>query len=129
MDGGYMEACETYLRLALKAQSQCRTTIEALAFIKNPQPTAFIRQQNVGYNQQVNDGAAPAVTALRAREEISKPANELLEAQHGERLDNGTPGGQSALIRNWKPWARHRAEDTRGHGTVKPERAQAWHGP
>src|SRR5262249_17491197 len=40
----YMNAAETYLRLALKAQGQCRATLETLAMIKNPQPVAFVRQ-------------------------------------------------------------------------------------
>lgn len=123
MAGGYVGACETYMRLALKAQSQSRATIEALAFIKNPQPTAFIRQQNVGVNQQVNNGAAPAVTASRAREEISKPANELLEVKHGERLDNGTAGAAIGAHPQLETVGEiHRATDGGGHGTVKPER-------
>ncbi len=34
--GEYMGAMESYLRLALKAQAQCRATIETLAEMKNP---------------------------------------------------------------------------------------------
>jgi len=34
--GTYLNTAETYLRLGLKAQSQCRTTLETLANIKNP---------------------------------------------------------------------------------------------
>lgn len=45
--GEYMNATETYLRLALKAQGQCRATLETLAVIKNPQPVAFVRQANI----------------------------------------------------------------------------------
>jgi hypothetical protein len=54
---------DTYMRLALKAQSQCRTTCETLNEIKNPRSMAFIKQQNIGLNQQVNNDATP-----RARE-------------------------------------------------------------
>jgi hypothetical protein len=36
----------TYLRLGLKAQSQCRATLETLAAIKNPRPVAFVQQAN-----------------------------------------------------------------------------------
>lgn len=43
----YLPATETYLRLALKAQAQCRATIEALAEIKNPRPVAFVKQANI----------------------------------------------------------------------------------
>jgi hypothetical protein len=40
----YLPATETYLGLALKAQAQCRATVEALAEIKNP--AGPIRQVN-----------------------------------------------------------------------------------
>jgi hypothetical protein len=63
--GEYLNAAETYLRLALKAQSQCRATLETLALIKNPHPVAFVRQQNIGVNQQVNNGSAPAAEPSR----------------------------------------------------------------
>ena len=48
------------MRLALKAQSQCRATIEALTNIKNPRPVAYVRQANIGQAVQVNNGGAPA---------------------------------------------------------------------
>lgn len=97
--GQYMGACETYLRLVLKAQAQCRATLETLAEVKNPKPPTFVRQQNVAYQQQVNNGDlrnephdAPART-----EKTIDSTNELLEAQHGERLDNGTAGTAGGL--------------------------------
>jgi hypothetical protein len=34
--GEYIGATESYMRLALKAQAQCRATIETLAAMKNP---------------------------------------------------------------------------------------------
>ena len=40
--GEYMEACEKYLKLALRAQSQCRATWEALATIKNPPVAGYV---------------------------------------------------------------------------------------
>ena len=52
----YLPAAETYLRLALKAQAQCRATVEALAEIKNPRPVAFVKQANIAQGpQQVNN--------------------------------------------------------------------------
>ena len=58
--GGYMNAIETYLRLALKAQSQCRATLETLAQIKNPPSVAFVKQANIAAGpQQVNNGVVP----------------------------------------------------------------------
>ena len=97
----HMAKMEGYLRLALKAQSQCRTTLEALAEIKNPRPVAFVKQANItSGNQQVNNGpamqgTAPIATTTRAcaREgEKSGATNELLEHHDGEWLDTGTAG-------------------------------------
>ena len=49
------------LTLALKAQAQCRATLEALAEIKNPRPVAFVKQANISNGpQQVNNGMQPA---------------------------------------------------------------------
>lgn len=87
--GEYISAAETYMRLALKAQSQCRATLETLAAIKNPSPVTFVRQANVAHGpQQVNNGVQPAAESSRARESENQP-NKLLEQQHGERLDAG----------------------------------------
>jgi hypothetical protein len=87
--GEYMNATETYLRLALKAQGQCRATLETLAVIKNPQPVAFVRQANIAHGpQQVNNGPAQPGEPSRARENENRQ-NKLLEAQDGERLEFG----------------------------------------
>ena len=80
--GEYIEASERYMRLALKAQAQCRATIETLAAMKNP-PVVFARQANISNGpQQVNNGPA----APRADDSFNRP-NELLETEHGKRLD------------------------------------------
>ena len=81
--GQYPDAVERYLRLALKAQSQCRSTLETLAAIKNPPHVAFVKQANIaGGHQQVNNGT-PA-------REIESSQTKLLESVNGERLDFGT---------------------------------------
>lgn len=91
MDAGQNAAAETFMRMALKAQSQCRTSIEALAEIKFPKSATFIRQTNIAQQQQVNNGATPAAgSTARPQEKNVTPTNELLEATHGERLDTGT---------------------------------------
>ncbi|MDD5463172.1 MAG: hypothetical protein PHG00_16355 [Methylococcales bacterium] len=70
------EAC---LRLAFKAQSQCRATLETLAAIKNP-PVVFAKQANFAQGpQQINNGTHAG--------ENKNHQNELLEQTHGERLD------------------------------------------
>jgi len=43
--GQHQKAVDTYLRLALKAQSQCRATAETLAVLKSPRQ--YINQTNV----------------------------------------------------------------------------------
>jgi hypothetical protein len=84
--GEYLSACETYLRLALKAQSQCRATLETLVAIKNPTPVAFVKQANIANGpQQVNNGAVSETVraGARARDiectqtKLSGTANEL----------------------------------------------------
>ena len=54
--GEHLNATETYMRLALKAQTQCRSTLETLAEVKYPKAATFVRQQNVAYQQQINNG-------------------------------------------------------------------------
>jgi hypothetical protein len=50
------DATERLLRLALKAQTQSRATVETLGNIKNP-PTFIAQQANIAHGpQQVNNG-------------------------------------------------------------------------
>jgi hypothetical protein len=73
------------MKLALKAQNQCRMTLETLAYIKNP-PVVYAKQANIAQgHQQINNGTSPPSHA----EKIETVKNELLEAQHGKRLDCG----------------------------------------
>jgi hypothetical protein len=80
---------EVLMRLALKAQAQARSTAEALALLKNPQP--YIRQANMTTGpQQVNNsfGGTPLQGATQAGAgNIQSEQNKLLEADHGQRLD------------------------------------------
>jgi hypothetical protein len=85
MNAQYVDHLETYLKLALKAQNQCRMTLETLATIQNP-PVVYARQANIAQNQQINNGLAEP---SRTREK-QNPPNELLEHSHGERLEFGT---------------------------------------
>jgi hypothetical protein len=82
----YLSNLETFLRLALKAQSQCRATLETLAAIKNP-PVIFAKQANIASgHQQVNNGTPPT----RAEKNNFSP-NELLEDHDGSKtLDAGS---------------------------------------
>jgi hypothetical protein len=98
--GEYIGAAETYMKLALRAQSQCRSTIEALSEMKNPRHVAFVKQANIAQNQQVNNGAptddAGTVVDGSRPEENEKSQNELLEKTDGERLDTRTQSASGA---------------------------------
>lgn len=83
----HMPHYESFLRLAFKAQSQCRSTLETLATIKNP-PVIFAKQANISNgHQQINNGTPEPATRT---EEIINQSNELFEHTHGERLDTRT---------------------------------------
>ena len=91
----YLKQWEAYLRMAMRAQNQCRMTLETLAAIKNP-PVVFARQANInnGGQQQVNNGldgpprTVRAGTRAPAGQTHSEPSK-LLEASNVERLDAG----------------------------------------
>ncbi|QJW84372.1 hypothetical protein HK414_13045 [Ramlibacter terrae] len=88
------EAMESMMRIAFKAQGQCRATLQTLGELVNPRSVAFIKQApgsqaNVTAGaQQVNNGQQGG-TAAPARDS-EKRANELLEAIPSEQLDLGT---------------------------------------
>jgi hypothetical protein len=85
-----MKNYETFFRLALKAQGQCRATLETLSNIKNP-PVIYAKQANISNgHQQINNGT-PAPQA----EEIKNQQNGLLGHTHGERLDRRAAGAAS----------------------------------
>jgi hypothetical protein len=102
----YLKQFQAYLGLALKAQAQCRATLEALAEIKNPRPVSFVKQANIsGGHQQVNNGMQPAQqvgsvqsgvgveflpafgleTAKHPTEKIFSPETEIQTVAHGEK--------------------------------------------
>ena len=71
---------ETHMRFALKAQNQCRATLQALVQLKQPTNTTFVKQANIAQgHQQVNNLAKKNIT----------PQNELLKDGYAE-LDTGT---------------------------------------
>ncbi|MFJ7316730.1 hypothetical protein ACIQVE_29200 [Pseudomonas sp. NPDC098747] len=94
---------EVYLRLALKAQSQSRATLQTLGELKAPKQVAFVGQANIGHQVQVNNGTsgpgantAPAANTPRTRTRKNKTAqNKLMDADHEQRLDTRTPGTAS----------------------------------
>lgn len=116
--GEYLGATESYLKLALRAQNQCRATLETLSTIKNP-PVVFAKQANIAHgHQQVNNGTTP--NASRAGESENAP-NKLLEEDHEQRLDTGTTGTPSASHPPLETVGTvHRTQDDSGQGGGEP---------
>ena len=75
--GERLDASERYMRLALKAQGQCRATLETLAAIKNP-PVVFARQANIntGGQQQVNNALGPLPCANLVQSSVNRAPGE-----------------------------------------------------
>jgi hypothetical protein len=92
---------EMDLRLALKAQSQCRATLETLAAIKNP-PVIFAKQANISNgHQQINNG----VQSTHAEKTKNQP-NELCVRQNmaARQWTLEQRAKQAAKIKQWQPW-------------------------
>jgi hypothetical protein len=86
----YLSQLETYTKLGLKAQAQCRATIEALAAVRSP-PSSVLKQTNIANGpQQVNTainekthdelstvGSCPPVETV---DTFNRPENESRES-------------------------------------------------
>lgn len=93
MEQSHMLNIEGFMRMALRAQSQCRATLETLAVIKNP-PIVYARQANVTTGpQQINNGTAGPT---RARE-IETEQTQLSGGTHELLQDTRTSGDASQI--------------------------------
>ncbi len=111
----YMDNFDRYLKLALRSQSQCRATWEALATMKNPPMMGYVRQANIAHGpQQVNNAASTASDTPRPRENADLQSK-LLEENYGERLDIGEAGVADGANPEMAPLGEvHRPEVARG---------------
>jgi hypothetical protein len=93
---------ERLFKLALKAQSQSRTTLDSIAAMKKP-PPELIKQTNVALgHQQVNNFPKKVVGE-----------NELLEETDGERMDAGKASEAISGDQTLETVeSKHRAKDT-----------------
>ena len=80
----YMKNYEGFMRLAFKAQAQARSTVEALAMLKHPQP--YISQTNIGQvgHNQVNNAYAITssntdILMATVAEDLNIAPNKLLD--------------------------------------------------
>ncbi len=108
----HLDAMDRNLRLAMKAQSQCRATAETLAIIKQG-PAVYARQANIAHGpQQVNNSVQRPAAGPRPGGKTESVNPELLRANDGERLDIGATGKASGNNPALEAvGAKHRAED------------------
>jgi hypothetical protein len=87
-----IEHIEAFMKLALRAQSQCRATLETLSVIKNPS-VVFAHQANLTTGpQQINNG-----NLNRACEEKKQiPPNQLSGESHGLQTHTRASGSTSS---------------------------------
>lgn len=90
----HLKQYAAHMNLALKAQAQCRATVQALVELKYPRQVIITQQANIANQQQVNNDSQ-AGQAGNAMKTIDAPAkknqtrkNELLEHSQGSRLEN-----------------------------------------
>jgi hypothetical protein len=97
----YLPQWEAYMRMAMKAQNQCRMTLETLATIKNP-PVVFARQANInnGGQQQVNNGVKPNPAHAA---NLATPPTELSEANHELLADTRASGTVGSTLSSTSP--------------------------
>lgn len=100
-----VDQIDRFTRLALKAQGQCRATVETLAVIKNP-PTVFARQANIAHGpQQANNTVA---VSSRNNEPRARAGNQEIEQikvleAHAHRERRGGSGLVLANDRSCSP--------------------------
>lgn len=96
MHADYINNFEAFLRMALRAQAQCRATLETLATIKNP-PIIYARQANIANGpQQVNNGTHAAEKAIE-QSELLGGSNELLPDARTSGIAGGIDSAMATL--------------------------------
>jgi len=103
--GEHLGATERYMRLAFKAQAQCRATVETLAEMKNPHSVAFVRQANIAHGpQQINIEARRSSTGeVAPAGETQSEQSKQLEVPSGEWLDTGAKSAAGGTDSNLAP--------------------------
>lgn len=114
------DVLETYTRLGLRMQNQCRATAETLATMKMPPVFAKNYQANIANGpQQVNNGGAVPPRG----EIVEAEPNKLLEAVCDvERVDAGTAGaaaGRDSVLATVEAIDRSTIKRRKGAGVPK----------
>jgi hypothetical protein len=109
--GEHLQATDTYMRLAMRAQGQCRATLQTLGELKNPRQVAFVKQANIANgHQQVNnsDTYIHTHTGDFSTDKLSGEGDELLPNARASSIESSTYKKMETL------GAIHRPQNTRG---------------
>ena len=107
--GQYLNAAESYMRLALKAQAQCARTAEVLGNLRAG-PTIFAKQANVTTGpQQVNNSNFESTVRTRARTRKKRRSQQTnyWKTQPMSSSKGWSPERrqrQREAIQRWRPW-------------------------
>lgn len=114
LEKGAVDRAEKYLRLAMKAQSQSRTTVETLANMKTPKGVAFVAQANIAHgHQQVNNQTSQPLT----HEKLEFVPNKLLTEEKNEPMDTRGKGKAESHHSTMETLGKvNRRKDSRGKG-------------
>lgn len=116
MSAGYRDAAECCMRLAFKAQSQCRSNWEAISKIQNPSAVAFVKAN------QANIATGPQQNILtRGNSEITP---DEMNGVTPEMDPRSTPSAIGADSPNPALALHNGASDRRRKGEVLEERGQ-----
>jgi hypothetical protein len=93
-----LTAYQSFMQMALKAQSNSRSTLQTLLDLKFPRTTAFVKQQNIANGpQQVNNGTQTGAAENHTQETETEQSKLLEDTRHERKaLDFGaaaTTGG------------------------------------
>lgn len=86
----YINQFDSYMRTGLKAQSQCRASLETLSALKNP-PIVYAKQANVTTGpQQINN-------TIGSHEETKSTPNKIQEKTDGKWMDFRTKASNERI--------------------------------
>jgi hypothetical protein len=110
--GEHLQATDTYIRLAMRAQGQCRATLQTLGELKNPRQVAFVKQANIAHgHQQVNNHSEDCIyprTGDFPTNKLSGEGNELLPDTRASSFESNAHQEMETL------GAIHRPQNARG---------------
>jgi hypothetical protein len=108
-----MSNMEPLLKLAMRAQGQCRATVKTLAQIKYLQALVITRQTNIAHgHQQVNNGVSHEASGIEQNQVKGEQMANVWTPERRKR--------QSVLIQSWRPW-----QQSTGPKTPEGKRAGA----